>query len=273
VIALSTAEASPRRWWIDGVRHSWEHRDLLLHLITRNLKVKYQRSVLGFLWTLLNPLLTIAIMLAVFGFVLRLEIPKYWAFLLSSYFVWNFIFQCLGSAATLLHRHSALLRSVPLPSEVLIVGEVGSRFIEFAIELALALVLLCVFHHHAVPASFLMLPLLFLVMLLVTLGLVMPIATLAAYYDDVQHALPLLLLLLFYVSPVFYPMRMVPERLLLIYQMNPVAGVLHMFRTVLYEGTYPLPVNLAGHGAIALVVFLGGWLLFARYRRLFPEIL
>jgi ABC-type polysaccharide/polyol phosphate export permease len=273
MITVSTPDRDFSRSVADGVRQSWEHRDLLLHLVARNLKVKYKRSVLGFLWTLLNPLLTIVIMLTIFGFVLRLDIPKYWAFLLSGYFVWNFVFQCLASAGTLFHQHSALLRSAPLPSEVLILGEVGSRFIEFAVELALAAVVLCMFHHQGVPTSFVTLPVLFLVMLLVTLGLVMPIATLAAYYDDVQHTLPLLLLLLFYVSPVFYPPRMVPQQLLPFYQMNPIAGLLQMFQTVLYEGAFPLLANVVGFGAISLVVFLLGWLLFSRYRRLFPEIL
>ena len=162
---------------------------------------------------------------------------------------------------------------MPLPSEVLILGEVGSRFIEFAVELALALFLLSAFHHGGFPASYAMLPVLFVLLLMVTLGLVMPIATLAAYYNDVQHTMPLVLLLLFYISPVFYPPRMVPAQLLPLYHVNPVAGLLQMFQTVLYEGAFPAWSNLVGFGAASVVVFLVGWLLFARYRRLFPEIL
>ena len=272
-LTLSTPDPGPRRWMIEGFKQSWEHRDLLLHLVQRNLKVKYQRSVLGFLWTLLNPLVTIGIMLTIFGFVLRLDIPKYWAFLLSSYFVWNFVFQCLASGSTLLHQHTALLRSVPVPSEVLILGEVGSRFIEFSVEVALAVVALSVFHHQGIPASYILLPVLCLLMLLVTLGLVMPIATLAAYYNDVQHTLPLVLLLLFYISPVFYPPRMVPRQLLPLYHVNPIAGLLQLFQTVLYEGAWPVLSNFVAFSSASVIVFLVGWLLFARYRRLFPEIL
>jgi len=69
----------------------WEYRELLRHLTIRNLKVKYKRSVLGFVWTLLNPLLTIGALMAVFGYVVRIELPAYWAFLVSGYFVWNFV--------------------------------------------------------------------------------------------------------------------------------------------------------------------------------------
>jgi lipopolysaccharide transport system permease protein len=135
------------------------------------------------------------------------------------------------------------------------------------------MIALIVFHHGGMPASFLVLPLLFGMLLLVTLGLVMPIATLGAYYNDVQHTLPLVLLLLFYISPVFCPPRMVPEKLLPLYHLNPIAGLLQLFQTVLYEGAMPVPINLAVFGSISVIVFLGGWMLFTRYRRLFPEIL
>jgi ABC-type polysaccharide/polyol phosphate export permease len=118
-----------------------------------------------------------------------------------------------------------------------------------------------------------LLPMLFVFMVLVTLGIVMPVATLAAYYNDVQHTMPLVLLLLFYISPVFYPPRMVPEQLLPLYHLNPVAGLLQLYQAVLYEGALPTRANFVVVGAVALVVFLVGWLLFARYRRLFPEIL
>ena len=85
----------------------WSYRDLLRNLVARNLKVKYQRSVLGFLWTLLNPLLTVGVLVMVFTFVVRVQIENYWAFLLSGYFVWNFISQSLNSATFVLAEHAS----------------------------------------------------------------------------------------------------------------------------------------------------------------------
>ena len=99
--------------------------------MVRNLKVKYQRSLLGFVWTLVNPLLTVTILVVVFSHVVRIQVPHYWAFLLSGYFVWNFMLQTLNTGTYIFAEHSRLTRSVAFPSEILVFSAAGSRLIEF----------------------------------------------------------------------------------------------------------------------------------------------
>ena len=96
---MVTAAAAPALPRASRVGQVWRYRELLRGLIVRNLKVKYQRSVLGFVWTLVNPLMTVAILVVVFSHVVRIALPHYWAFLLSGYFVWNFLLQMLSSGA------------------------------------------------------------------------------------------------------------------------------------------------------------------------------
>jgi lipopolysaccharide transport system permease protein len=251
----------------------WRYRELIRNLVVRNLKVKYQRSVLGFVWTLLNPLLTVGVMVAVFGYVLRVPVEHYWAFLFSSYFVWNFVFQTLSSSTTLLAQHSSLLRSVAVPSEVLVLAAAIARLVEFFIEKGLAVLAIALFHFHAVPSGMVLLPVLVLVQLGLTLGLVWPVATLSVFYDDVQHALPVALLLLFYLSPVLYPSSLVPEALQQAYYVNPIAGLLTLYQTVLYEGLWPTPGLFAWTTGTAVVLSAVGYAIFRRYRSVFPEIL
>src|SRR5688572_8498518 len=93
--------------WGTRAADVWRHRELLRHLVLRNLRVKYQRSLLGFLWTLLNPLLAVGILVAVFGHVVKVPIPAYWAFVLSGYFVWNFAMQMLGASSYIFAEHAA----------------------------------------------------------------------------------------------------------------------------------------------------------------------
>jgi len=251
-----------RRW-------SW---GLLANLVARNLRVKYQRSALGFVWTLLNPLLTVAVLTAVFRFVVKIQVPHYWAFLISGYFVWSFTLQALTAATSVLPEHSHLARSLPLPSETLITATVLSRLVEFLAELVLVLILLAVFHHHGVPAGYLWLPVLIPLQLALVLGLTLPIATLSAFFHDVQHALPIALMVLFYVSPVFYPASLVPEAARAWYQLNPFAGLLTAYQTALYQGHSPAPGLLALTAAQALVIAGAGYAIFRRYRGLLPEI-
>jgi lipopolysaccharide transport system permease protein len=250
----------------------WRYRELLHSLVVRNLKVKYQRSLLGFVWTLVNPLFTVAVLGVVFSHVVRIPLPHYWAFLLSGYFVWNFMLQTLNTGTYIFAEHSRLTRSVAFPSEILVFGAAGSRLIEFAVEVSLVLGVLAIFHHHVVPESYLVLPVLLVIQLLLVIGLALPIATLSVFYYDVYHALPIALTTLFYLSPVFYPAEMVPAAARGVYFLNPIAGLLTLYHDVLYWGRMPSPELLGGMLLAAVTIYLAGYALFRRYAAIFPEI-
>src|SRR5690606_3844281 len=184
------------------LREIWQYRELLRMLTVRALKVKYKRSTLGFIWTLLNPLLTVGVLVTVFSYFVKLDVPEYWAFLVSGYFVWNFIQMALTAGTRVMAEHAALAKSIRVPGQIFVLSSVAARFLEFMIELGLVLIALLLVHHGGVPIGFAALPALILIQFVLVTGLVLPIATLAVFYDDVQHILPVLLMVLFYVSPV-----------------------------------------------------------------------
>jgi lipopolysaccharide transport system permease protein len=250
----------------------WRYRELLRSLVIRNLKVKYQRSLLGFVWTLVNPLLTVTILVVVFSHVVRIQVPHYWAFLLSGYFVWNFMLQTLNTGTYIFAEHSRLTRSVAFPSEILVFGAAVSRLLEFLAEMALIVIALVVFHHHFVPTSLALLPVLILIQLLLVIGLALPIAALSVFYYDVYHALPIALTTLFYLSPVFYPAQMVPEMARPYYFLNPIAGLLTLYHDVVYAGQMPSLQLLGGMLAAAVIIYSLGYAIFNRYAAVFPEI-
>lgn len=250
----------------------WRFRAVVYQLLLRNLRVKYQRSALGFAWTLLNPLLTVGVLVVVFTLIVRLGLPDYWAFLLSGYFAWNFTQQLLTSATTVLREHAALRRSVAFPPEVPLLAAAGSRLVEFAVEMALALAALVALHHRGIPTSFALLPGLMLLQVLIAIGLALAIATVAAFYSDVQHVIPIVILILFYVTPVFYPASLVPEGLRPFYFANPMAGLLTLYHTVLYEGRIPPLDDVAVTALFAAAIWLVGYGLFNRYKTVFAEL-
>ncbi len=250
----------------------WRHKELLRSMIIRNLKVKYQRSLLGFVWTLINPLLTVAILVLIFSHVVRIPLPHYWAFVLSGYFVWNCMLQTLNTGTYIFAEHSRLTRSVAFPSEILVFSAAGSRVLEFLAEIVLIMIVLAAFHHFRVPASFALLPVLLVIQVLLAIGLALPIATLSVFYYDVQHALPIALTTLFYLSPVFYPVGMVPEAVRPFYFLNPVAGLLTLYHEILYAGRMPSLSLLFGVIAGALLVYTIGYAIFNRYASVYAEI-
>ncbi len=251
----------------------WNYRELIRGLVVRNLKVRYQRSALGFFWAILNPLLTTALLVGVFGYIIRLPVPSYWAFLLSGYFAWVFVLHTLGTSIYILPEHASMIKGVAFPAEILVFSAAASRLIEFAAELGLVITILVLFHHHRIPASISILPLIVVVHLLLTTGLALPAAAASVFFRDVQHGVPVLLSLLAFVSPVFYPASMVPAALHQVYQLNPLAGLLELYHTTLYEGRFP-SLSLFGSVAIvAIVIFAAGAAIFRHNRPLFAEII
>ncbi len=247
--------------------------ELLRSLVIRNLKVKYQRSVLGFVWALVNPAATILVLIVVFGYLLQLPVENYWALLVSGFFVWNFGQQVLQASTIVLKEHGGLRRAVAFPTEILIFSSVIARLIEFGAEILLAIALLAIFHHGGIPASFLLLPLFVVLVVLTLLGIAMVVSTLAVFYYDTQHIVMIATFILFYLSPVFYPASLVPEQYHWLYFLNPFAGLLTLFHIALYEGRMPSLVFTGAVAAASLAIFLIGYAIFNRYKSLFAEIL
>ena len=256
-----------------SVAELWTVRELFRQLVIRNLKVRYQRSFLGFVWLLANPILSAATLVMVFAYIVRLPVVDYWAFVLSGYFAWVFVAHTVGTSTFIIAEHAAMAKSVALPMDIFVLAAAGSRLIEFAAELLLAVVILAVFHHHRLPASFLLLPLAVLLLVLITLGLAFPAAALGAHFRDVQHGLPVALTMLMYASPVFYPARLVPGEFSTLYLVNPFAQILTLFHVVLYEGRLPTALQLAVATTTSLAVYVAGHLQFRRRRALLPEII
>jgi ABC-type polysaccharide/polyol phosphate export permease len=250
----------------------WRFRGLLRSLVIRDIKVKYQRSLLGVIWTLLNPLLTVAILVAVFTYVVRIQVDRYWAFLLSGFFAWNFIQRTLYHSTTILRDHASLSRSVYYPAEILILGASLSKLVEFLIEISIVVIALGLFHHRGLPGSLLLFPVIVAIQVVLSVGLMFPLAVFSVLYYDIQHALPIVITSLFYISPVFYPVEMIPEAARPYYYLNPVVGVLELFHKVLYEGRWPSATLLASVSAAALAICLGGHFVFKRYKEICVEI-
>ncbi|MEA2094006.1 MAG: ABC transporter permease [Pseudomonadota bacterium] len=221
----------------------WRFRYFLSILVARNIKLKYQQSWLGLLWTIINPLMILAILLTVFTRVIRIQIEDYWAFLVTGYFVYHFVSQATLAAASVLDEYAVMIRSVAVPRSATVLAAITSRFLEFLLEFTLALLVVVVFHHHALPLSILWVPLLVFLMFMLTAGLSLMISALAVFYYDVRHMLPIALTALFYISPVVYSVNMVPEQYHAIYYLNPLAVLLDLLHATVYAGTMP-PTDL-----------------------------
>lgn len=254
------------------IQELWQYRELFLSLVIRDLKVKYQRSFLGLIWTFLNPLLTVVVLIAVFSHVIRIQIDHYWAFLVSGFFAWHFIQMTLYNATTILANNASLSRSVYFPREILILSTAASKLVEFLFETTIVLMLLSVFYYDSIPLSLSLLPTLIMIQLVMVIGLMFPVAVISVLFHDVQHALPIIITSFFYLTPVFYPASMIPESLRPFYYLNPFAGLFELYHLVIYEGVWPSIQLLGGVGLYATAICFVGYWIFKRYKGVCVEI-
>ena len=253
-------------------RELWESRELLLALVERNLKIRYQRSLLGAVWTLLNPLLTGLVLVGVFSVILRVQTPQYWAFLISGYFAWVFTLNTLGIGATLVSSHGYMTRSVAFPPEVIVFSTAASRFVEFFVEMLLVVVVLASARHQGLTVGLLALPLVMVLHSLLTIGVLLPIAALGVFFEDVEHAVPVGLTMLTLLTPVYYPMSYAPGTWQFVLGLNPFAGIMTLYHVTLYDGRLPTAGELT-MPVIATVISFGiGLALFRWKRDFFAEV-
>lgn len=254
-------------------------RELIVNLTLRELRSRYKRSVLGWAWSMLNPLSTVVIYTVVFKYFFKAEGPKgdpsglknFSIYLFVGLTAWNFFSTSVNGAMASLVGNAGLVKKVYFPREGLVFATVAANVVSFLIELAVAGVILLLLGNNVLPWIPVVLLLVALEVLFVTgLGLMLAVAN--AYFRDVQYLVgSILLQVLFYLSPIVYPIQAVYDataaRPLLrrIYTANPTVQFVEAFHRVLYDLRWPTLSNFAYLTSVAAVSLALGLVVFHRY--------
>ena len=250
----------------------FKYKELLKNLVIRDLKVRYKRSVLGVLWALLEPLILMILFTVVFSMLLRIKVEKYPVFVLCGLLPWSFFSTGLSYSASSILQHANLIKKIYFPREIIPLGVILARLVNFLISLILLFGFMLAFGVTFTPYIAL-LPLIIALQLLLIVGLSLFFTSLNTFYYDVGFILEFLLFGWFYVTPVFYPVSMVPERFLKFYMLNPMAVIVHSYRQVLLYGQAPNFGQLMIAALLIAVAFLIGWSVFRRLEYRFAEVL
>ena len=214
-------------------------------MVRKDLKVKYQGSVLGFLWSLANPLLVLVIYTFVFQVVLKTGIPQFGFYLLSGLLLWNAFAGAVGTATGAVVGNAGLVKKVRFPLSVLPLSAVGFALVHFALQLVVLLVALVVSGHtdFAGPQLLLAVPAI-AVALLFTVAVSFLVAGLNVRYRDTQHVVEVVLMAGFWINPIVYSVSLVKTELgdlYWAYFLNPMAGVVVAMQRALYAQNPTLP--------------------------------
>lgn len=261
---------------ISGLRFDeiWRYRELLYFLTWRDIKVRYKQTLFGATWAVLQPFLLMVVFTIFFGRFARIssgDIP-YPLFVYTGLVPWTFFSQSLGAASQSLVRNTELVSKIYFPRLLLPLSAAGS----FVLDLAIASVLLVglmLYYEYEPWLSIVWLPLFSLLALVTAVGLATWLSALNARYRDVQYAVPFLIQVWLFVSPVIYPSSLVPARWRLWYGLNPVVGVVDGFRwAFLGEPSLDLPV-LAASASVSVLVLISGLFYFRSTERTFADVI
>lgn len=241
----------------------YRYRDLVFALVARDLKVRYRRSSIGFLWTMLQPLLMMLVLVVVFSALFRFELHNYPVYALSGILFWNFFSQSIVASMNSLRGNAQLLQKLPVPKAVFPLATVISGVINLGFAIVPLIGLLVVTHHPLRPAL-LFLPVAVALAALFTLGAGLLLSPLAVFFHDVTELIGVVLMLVMYLTPIFYPKEIVPERMRWIVRFNPVRSILEVFRDPIYNGKVPPWTHLTVCIGIAVAAFALGAYVFRK---------
>ncbi len=245
---------------------------LLWQMTRRDFKSKYIGSLMGIFWTLINPLLLLLVFTFVFTVVFKARFGNQAGFggnalyILAGVLPWLAFQEGIGRSSTVLLEHRNLLTRVMFPSEILpgvsILSGILGQIIGFLI-----LIILAVGYLHADAKSLWLLPLLFILQFIFSMGLAWAVSASCIYLRDLLHLIPVLLLVWMLGTPIFYPATLVPEKYQVLINLNPIAHLVSAYRAVIVEGSYPSLDSILFLSILAfLTIILGGFI----YRRLAP---
>jgi len=263
---------------MNRLKELYEYRDLLITMAIKELKLQYRKSVLGFFWSLLNPLLLMRIFSFVLSQVFRVGIKNFPIFLLTGLFAWNFFSSSIVGGTGSIVSNANLIKKVYFPREILPLSIVTANLFNFLLSLVVLFLFLIYYGYRFWP----FLPLLIIVVvieLFLIAGASMLLASLNVYFRDIQHIVSVGILALFYATPILYDISMIEKSsmaqnhpwIMYVYKMNPLVWVIQLYRNILYFNQWP-PVKMFVYAAIgAVIIFVAGYVVFQRLAPKFAE--
>ena len=272
---------------VKNLKELYRFRVLIQNLVSRELKARYRGTVLGFLWSFINPLLLMIIYTIVFGFIIGPRDPNfggspvlYALFLFCGVLPWTWFSSSSIESANILMIQGNLIKKVLFPAEVLPVVVVTSNFIHFLFGLpillgAKLLIALFIPQAPAFSAWIFLLPLVLIVQFILSLGFGFLISSLTVHFRDIKDILANLLTFWFFATPIIYPMSFPAIQSSQLFRtflnLNPMTHVIQGYHATLFYGQAPDWAGLGGTLLVALLLFWAGHTVFDRLRDSFPE--
>ncbi len=248
------------------------YRDLIVELVKKEIKVRYKNNILGYAWSILNPLAQAMVFFVAFQYILKVKIENYVLFLILGLFPWQWFLNSVISSSVSMIANANLIKKTIFPREYIVYAGVLNDMVHFVLSLPVLVLFLLVYHQPIYFPHIFLFPVLVMVQLFVTLGISLLVASINVFFRDLERLVAILLNMLFYATPIVYALGMIPERLKFIIYLNPLALLIINYRDIFLYGDVHWEYFLLSV-AYAVGIFLFGYITFNRLKSRFAEVL
>lgn len=253
-----------KQWFKNFSKYSF----LLKELIKRDVSGKYKDSTLGLLWSFLNPLLSMIVLTIVFSFIFGKTIKNFPVYLLCGKLLFDLFATATTGAMNSIKGNAAIIKKIYVPKYMFSLGIVCSEFINFLISLVVLVAVMIVtkapFYWSLIYAP---IPIFFLLVLIMGVGLILATAT--TFFTDIKYLYSVLTMLLAYMTPIFYPIEIIPPQFLIFFKLNPLYAAVTSFRDIVLNGTFPGTMTLLYLIVTSIVSLIIGIFVFRKYQNKF----
>lgn len=249
----------------------YAYREMIISLVRRELRGRYKGSVLGFLWTFLNPLLQLLIYTIVFSNIIRMGIDKYYLFLFVALIPWIFFSTSLITGSSCILNQKDMVKKIYFPREVLPIAHVTTNFVNMLLCFIVIFIVLAFSKVQINMVALLYLPIIMVVEYILSLGIAMIASAITVFFRDLEHILGIIGMAWMYLTPVMYSIEIVPKNYLTLFNLNPMTPIIIAYRDILYYGQVPKLGTLVHAFVLGIMILCIGFVVFNKLQRSFAE--
>ncbi len=255
------------------IQRIWRYKDLCIELFWAFLKLRHAGSVLGLMWTLVNPVVYIATYWVVFSYMIPMGMENYHLFLIPGFLAWSFTLTALTSASESINQSKYLITKISFPNEILPIINVGLPLFDFFIGLTLYIIgSLILGNHQFFTLNLLLLPAIIFIHVLFVTGISLIISCFSVFFKDIPKLVQIAGTILFFLTPIFYSLDAVPGNLKNILMLNPFTHIIRLYQSIFYFNTVPDIFSVIAVLISSALFLMIGFTVFEKYKGTFAEL-
>jgi len=256
---------------IQRLKNIFKYKDMIYSLVRRELRGRYKGSVLGFLWTYINPLCQIIVYTIVFSTIFKVDIDKFYLYLIIGMMPWIFFSSSIQGGSTCIRAQADMVKKIYFPREVIPISYVTSTFANMLFSFIIVFLAILVSGVGVNLTALLYLPIIMIIEYILALGLVFIISSATVYFRDLEQIVGVLMMAWIYLTPIMYDVDYIPESWRTLFFMNPMTPIIVVYHDILYNKQIPETLHMLQSGAVSVIILVIGFLIFTKLDKNFAE--